>query len=60
MSTKQYKLRFGKNAKTSGFGLRGCSHSMYKGGFDHYAYGIKGIVVFQYLHAWGSYHDMEI
>lgn len=60
MLTKQYKIKFGKKAKYSGFGRIGCSHSMYQGGFDHYCYGIRGLIAFQYLKAWGDFYDMKI
>ena len=48
-------LHFGKKAKYTNWGLKGCSHGMYSGGgYDFYVYGLKG--VFNYLvdKRWGD------
>ena len=37
-------ILFGKKAKYTYWGRKGCSHGMYsRGGFDFYVYGIKGL-----------------
>ena len=53
---KTIKLKFGLNAKYSGFGKVGCSHGMYsRGGYDFWVYGIKGIIALEINHAWGDF-----
>ncbi len=59
MINKQFKIKFGFETVTS-FGLRGCSHGMYSGGFNHYAYGLYPFISFHYLKTWGDFNDMEL
>ena len=48
---------FGKKAKYSGFGLKGCSHGMYaRGGYNFWVYGIKGIAAIEIKESWGIYN----
>lgn len=48
-------FRFGRKAKWTYWGCKGCSHGMYsRGGFDFYVYGIKGIVNFIIDKRWGD------
>lgn len=50
---------FGKNAKRSAWGRIGCSHGMYSGGYNNYCYCIKGLMAYEVLERWGSFHDMQ-
>lgn len=47
---------FGKKAKYTNWGLKGCSHGMYSsGGYDFYVYGIKGLFNIIIDKRWGDY-----
>ena len=47
-------ILFGKKAKYTYWGRRGCSHGMYsRGGYDFYVYGIKGLVNIVIDKRWG-------
>ena len=48
-------LTFGRNAKYTNFGLLGCAHGMYSGGYNYYVYGIAYIINFTIDRSWGSY-----
>lgn len=54
MKTK-VELSFGKNAKFTGFGLKGCSHGMYSGGYNFYVYGIKWLFNLTVDRRWGDW-----
>lgn len=45
---------FGKNAKWNNFGLYGCSHGMYSGGYSFFVYGIKGLFNIIIDKRWGD------
>lgn len=48
------KLVFGKKAKYTYFGLRGCSHGCYLGGYNYYIYGFKGLLNYIVDEQWGD------
>lgn len=46
---------FGKKAKYTNWGRKGCSHGMYSsGGYNFYVYGIKGLFNFIVDVRWGD------
>ena len=48
-------ILFGKKAKYTYFGRRGCSHGRYSGGgYDFYVYGIKGLFNIIIDKRWGD------
>ncbi len=48
-------ILFGKKAKYTYWGRKGCSHGMYsRGGFDFYVYGIKGLFNIIIDKRWGD------
>lgn len=58
MTSSKTKLLLGSKAEYTGFGLRGCSHGMYSGGFNFYVFGIAGLIALTHYKAWGGFcHD---
>lgn len=55
-SKKIRRLLWGKNSKYTWWGKIGY-HSMYKGGYENYIYGIKGVIAFQVYHGWGNRYE---
>ena len=48
-------ILFGKKAKYTYFGLKGCSHGMNsRGGYNFYVYGIKGLFNIIIDKRWGN------
>lgn len=54
MTQSKIKVLFGSQMKYTGFGRKGCSHSMYGGGFNFYVYGIKGLFGITKYVSWGK------
>jgi len=48
-------LYVGKNSFRTAWGLIGCIHGMYCKNFEHYYYGIKGVLGLSYTREWGGY-----
>lgn len=56
----QIKLSIGKDSKYTYFGKLGCSRGCADGWFDHFVYGIKGIIGLQIYTGTGIFKDKKI
>ena len=60
MKKRKFRVRFFLKAKFTHFGLYGCAHGMYSGGYNYWVYGITYILNIEYLVAWGDFYDMQL